>query len=244
MIKGVSAAPRDREEQDSDGESEFSIRSKLSQHTAAFLQSTVRGKIQGGLQSGFLDKPRSNIVRKLHWPHMNQDPRYVTEPLSFNQLNFAQFVGGECRTIMKTRDPIEWQGRLRVLSKIAYLHDICRNWERARATYFAIMGSIEEGEMDWNNSFGHYDLMCPAPPPVVEQKGERNQYSNPRVRVVNRRDFFCKEFQKGECMQQAPHKAWIRNNNETVDHFCVNCFRAKMGKLDHTPGSIETCVKK
>ena len=46
------------------------------------------------LHSGFLDKPRSQVLIKLLWPHMNQNPRYVTSSLTFNQLNFAQFVGG------------------------------------------------------------------------------------------------------------------------------------------------------
>ena len=121
------------------------------------------------LRSGFLDKPRSQVVVKLAWPHMNQNPRYVADCLSFNQLNFCQFVGGECRTILKTLDETEQVGRLRVLSKISYLYDQCRDWDKACSAYFAIVSSIEEGEALWSSSFGHYDIMCPpkqddAPP--------------------------------------------------------------------------------
>ena len=112
-------------------------------------------------KSGFLDKPLSQVVHKLKWPHMNQNPRYVTNSLMFNQLNFCQLIGGECRTIMRTSDPIERMGRLRILSKVAYMHDQCRDWEKARGAYFAILCSIEEGEASWDSSFGHYDIMCP-----------------------------------------------------------------------------------
>ena len=62
------------------------------------------------LRSGFLDKPRSTVLVKLTWPHMSQNPRYVTSPLSFNQLTFPQFVGGEAQTILKTDDITECYG--------------------------------------------------------------------------------------------------------------------------------------
>ena len=117
---------------------------------------------------GFLDKPRSQVILKQKWPHMNQNPRYVTSPLTFNQLNFCQFVGGEVQTIIHTEHSSEALGRLRVLSKIAYLYDQCRDWEKARNVYFAIVSSIEEGESSWSNSFGHYDIMCP---PRYEESG-------------------------------------------------------------------------
>ena len=111
--------------------------------------------------SGFLDKPMSQVVRKLTWPHMTQNPRYVTDALMFNQLSFAQFVGGETRTVLKTESVDELYRRLRVLSKVAYLYEQCKSWEKARSVYFAILSSIEEGESSWNSSFGHYDIMCP-----------------------------------------------------------------------------------
>ena len=198
------------------------------------------------MKSGYLDKPRSNVLVKQKWPHMNQDPRYVTETLTFNQLNFCQFIGGECRTILRTEDPVEIWGRLRVLSKVAYLYNQCASWERARAAYFTIVGSIEEGEVDWGSSFGHYDLMCPAP--VYElrhaQRADRAPATKPRnMQGTSKRDFYCMEFQWGECQLQAPHKAWIRNAYEMVDHFCAQCYRAKAGKQAHLPGS-DQCVKK
>ena len=134
---------------------------------------------------------------------MNQNPRYVTSSLSFNELNFQQFVGGECRTILRTTDVTEILGRLRILSKVSYLYYQCKSWDRARSAYFAILSSIEEGEALWNSNFGHYDMMCPAPQDMKYDKG----IVKPKVSV--KKEFFCREFQKGECTLNPPHKSWI-----------------------------------
>ena len=192
---------------------------------------------EGGsrLRSGFLDKPMSQVVTKMRWPHMNQNPRYVTSNLMFNQLNFCQFVGGECRTIQKTLNETELMGRLRVLSKVAYMYDQCKDWEKARGAYFAILSSIEEGEATWDSTFGHYDIMCPPrweEPPTSSGYKPDMKSSKPK-QLGGKKEFFCRDFQKNECTMQAPHKAWIRNSYEMVDHFCATCFKNKCGKLPH-----------
>ena len=195
------------------------------------------------LKSGFLDKPCTVVIAKQIWPHMNQNPRYVTTALTFNQLNFCQFVGGECRTILKTSDEEEVYGRLRVLSKVAYLYDQCRDWDRARAAYFAMVSSIEEGEASWSSTFGHYDMMCPPKweePPTRGDRQDRSKFNN----KVQKREFYCRDFQKGECSSPAPHRGWVKNGYENVDHFCFPCFRAKLGKLGHVPNSDDCGQKK
>ena len=176
---------------------------------------------------------------------MNQDPQYITETLTFNELNFCQLVGGECRTMIKTNDPEELFGRLRILSKIAYLFNQCGSWERARATYFAIIGSIEEGEASWSSSFVHFDLMCSLNFGQQKQdmKNEPKVVTTRTQRNPTKRDFYCREFQKDECNLNAPHKAWIRSSFETVEHFCAPCYHAKLGKQMHVPGS-DGCAKK
>ena len=72
--------------------------------------------------------------------------------------------------IIKTEHVNELYGCLRIMSKIAYLYDQCKSWDRARSAHFAIISSIEEGEAGWNSSFGHYDLMCVPP---LEQKSDQ-----------------------------------------------------------------------
>ena len=242
-VRDTSESRRQLRDDDSDGESIITctstVTSKLSRKSS--------NRPSRRLRSGVLDRPRSNVMMKVRWPHMNQDPRYVRSSLMYDQLNFCQFVGGETRTILRTGDPIERQGRLKILAKIAYLHDQCNNWRQARETYYAIMCSIEEGDADWTSPLGLYDLMCP---PVYGSRGDNKVDRmdkvdrNPMVTKVRvgpvKKDFFCRDYQKGECNTQAPHKSWIRNNFESVDHFCATCFKAKLGKLTHVPGT-ESC---
>ena len=173
---------------------------------------------------------------------MNQNPRYVTSPLMFNQLNFYQFVGGEICTILRTDEETEYLGRLRLLSKIAYLYDQCKDWEKARNVYFAVVSSIEEGESEWSYSFGHYDMMCPpkSEENTYNQRGEIKTHS---LRTKIKKEFYCRDFQKGECTLQSPHKSWIKNTYENVEHFCLQCYKAKLGKNIHVPGSDE-CVNR
>ena len=228
---------------DSDGESIVTHFSSETKNVLNRSEWSIENK-RMNVKSGFLEKPRSKVMFRHKWPHMNQDPRYVTQFLMFDELNFPQFVGGECRTILWTSDQSEITGRLRVLSKIAYLFNQCGSWDRARATYFAIVGSIEEGEATWSDSFNNFDLMCLATNDSSSKSDNRGQYVQRNVRNQTKRDFFCRDFQKGECSQVAPHKSWIRSNNEWVEHFCAACFRAKLGKLSHIPGSNDQCMKK
>ena len=168
---------------------------------------------------------------------MNQNHRYVTASLGFNDLTFNQFVGGECRTISRVTDDDERAGRLRILSKVAYLYEQCKSWEKARGVYYAILSSIEEADLDWNSSLAQFDLMCPPAQDKLEQKTQASRIG----RSVQKKEFFCKEYQKSECTLQPPHRAWIRNSYETVEHFCQLCFKAKLGKLPHNP-THESCA--
>ena len=225
-----------------DGESEFSLETAGAYRGNDSERDYNRQIRDDKVKSGFLDKPRSQVITKQKWPHMNQNPRYVTSPLTFNQLNFCQFVGGEVRTVLRAEDWDEITGRLRMLSKIAYLYDQCRDWERARNVYFTIVSSIEEGESIWDNSFGHYDIMCP---PKQEEGGAHYRFDNKtqQAKTKPKKEFYCKEFQKGECDMTSPHRSWIRNNYEMVEHFCFPCFKVRLGKLNHSPVA-ENCPNK
>ena len=194
------------------------------------------------VKSGVLDKLWSHVLQKLKWPHMNQNPRYVISPPTFNDLNFCQFLGGECCTILKAETGDEFRGRLKILSKIAYLHDQSKSWDKARAIYFAIISSIEQAEADWNSSFGLYDMMCPPPVEVEPPKQFKNNVFKTKPTQA-RREFFCHEYQKGECNQAEPHRAWVKNSYDQVEHFCGPCYRAKLGKIAHQPGS-DGCISK
>ena len=101
-VGGAEApAPRTRACTD-DGESCYSIESRVRggiedksvSGGSVRSQNSYRNSQGSRVKSGFLDKPKSEVLFKLRWPHMNQNPRYVTTGLHYNQLTFPQFVGG------------------------------------------------------------------------------------------------------------------------------------------------------
>ena len=146
--------------------------------------------------------------------------------------------------ILRTTDLEEICGRLRVLSKIAYLCDQCKSWDWARSAYFAILSSIEEGEATWSLSFGHYDMMCLAPiGNMPESKIEYRPAPSSKLKPQSKKEFFCRDFQRGDCSIPPPHKSWIKNSYENVEHFCGVCYRVKARKLTHVPGA-EGCVNR
>ena len=121
MRKVVRAEPQTMhrmEDRDSDGESRVSVISSSS-HVSRALSSvvgrevkckdTVETKIPCDLKSGFLDKPRSTVLVKHKWPHMNQNPRYVTEALTFNQLMFPSSLGANVIRFEGPRTRRSWQ---------------------------------------------------------------------------------------------------------------------------------------
>ena len=151
-------------------------------------------------------------------------------------------MGDETRTILRTNNIEKCYGRLRVLSKVAYLYDQCRNWDKAQGAYFAIISNIEEGDATWNSSFGHYDMMCTTP--HMEGEGRQETNKGAKSRFMSKKEFYCKDFQKGECNTNAPHRAWVKNSYELVEHFCLQCWRAKQGKLNHVPNNEECSQRK
>ena len=246
MSRSHTPAPRSSADSESGGEckcgkNEHNYLGDDQDVVSVYSSQSRRGESHK-LQSGYLEKPRSQVMIRLTWPHMNQNPRYITISLTFNDLTFNQFVGGKCRTIMRSTDMTEMRGRLRILSKVAYLNEQSRSWEKARAAYFAIISSIEEGEADWDSSFGHYGVMCPPRIEITQPKTSRAA-TKPRS-TVQKCDFFCKEYQRGECTQHDPHQAWIRNGYEQVEHYCVQCYRNRLGKLNHIPGADQCSSKK
>ena len=107
------------------------------------------------------------------------------------------------------------------LSRIAYLKDKCKSWEKAKTMYFSILMSIEEAKANWTSSFVHYDMICPAPVEGKETKENKTDGHNKK----KHKEFYCKAYQKGECNLVAPHKAYVAAKQETVLHICRVCFQ-------------------
>ena len=171
-------------------------------------------------KSGRLDKPSTDVKTRLSWPHMFQNKRYVTKGLLFDELSFEQLVGGEARIMLGLQDKEQMFGRLRVLECCAYWLDRSKDWTLVRGIYTAIMESIERGDENWASDFYHYDAL------VARAKSNWDKHDKGKVAQTKKAfEYYCREYNRGECTLSAPHKAWVKGENRKVLHCCAACLR-------------------
>ncbi len=84
------------------------------------------------------------------WLHVVLQEEYVTQDVSFADLDFHLFVTGETEIICSYHIPdTERQGWLQLLNKMAYLHG-AHSWDILRQAYSAIITQIEKQALLWD----------------------------------------------------------------------------------------------
>ena len=184
-------------------------------------------------KSGRLDKPSTNVKRRLEWPHMHQNKRYITKAMMFEELPFELFVGGEVRIILNC-DRTQAYGRLRVLEQCAYWLDKCKDWGQVRSIYTAIIESLETGEADWGSEYYHYDSLLVKAQKIPEKD---------KPKAKKGFEYFCREYNRGECTITAPHRAWVKGEMRKVLHCCASCLRKEKEVRPH-PQTDSKCPNK
>ena len=121
--RGVQAANSDDE---SDGES---VISHSSNHTTRCQQAV-------NVKTGFLDKPRSNILIKHRWPHMNQTPIMWQRSYPSMNLTFASLQGS-----------VRWYSALMTWMRFMEDLEFCPKF-LAYTTYFAIVVPATSQSLD------------------------------------------------------------------------------------------------
>ena len=104
-------------------------------------------------KSGMLAKPTHNIKRPAIWPHVNLQLAYAAAPVVFSQLSFEQLMAGEIKTIQECQDKKEVDGRLRLLSKLAWHRTRNYPWGKLRDLYAAIVREIEKEDSTWDTDW-------------------------------------------------------------------------------------------
>ena len=99
----------------------------------------------------------------------------IARRTTFENMDFELFVAGETRILANMKDPMEKQGRLQVLCKLA--HWLCkhRNWNTVRGLFEVILESIEMGESEWTDNFDHFETMIPVGEVKKENEDNRCQ---------------------------------------------------------------------
>lgn len=84
------------------------------------------------------------------WPHSVLQFEFVSEHISFNQLEFKMFIAGELEILTSKISKAEFKGRIRFLKKLVYYANIY-DWKRVLQFYAAWLRRIEMGLNSWRD---------------------------------------------------------------------------------------------
>ena len=193
-------------------------------------------------KSGMLDKATTNIQHKEIWPQKNLLEDWADEDMEFKHMQFEHFVAGETRTIEVSTDPAQILGRLRLLRRMAYAKLRGYEWSLIRKMYAAILRSIETRENTWESNFDKYEgILFRRPPYKREDRTTATSGTN------NNKKWFCRDWNKGNCSKNAPHKSWFGTGTSavqrTVLHMCAICYMKDKAQKDHPEGH-DSCPHK
>lgn len=184
------------------------------------------------IKSGMYAKVADDVVRQLKWPHKKLATRWVPARLQMNQLTFEQVVAGELAIIQRATDPEEVRSRIHILQKIAYWNMQSEGWPRVQEVYMSILHAIEEGEANFTATFDEYDSMFPV-----------RRHNTQNKKTINRKDvFWCRAYNRAQCVEEAPHKATIAGTERLVQHICATCW--KQGKKEQHAENDPACPQK
>ena len=190
-------------------------------------------------RSGITQKATDRVRAAQLWPHVALQGQYVTEGISFNDLDFRLFVAGETEIISAANTPqVEKEGRLELLKQLAYLQG-AYPWDVLKHAYTAILTKIEMQGLSW----GQWDS---AFFPIIQwsiathrdNKASKSSRSKSEKKKTSD-TLFCKDYQTNQCGLKAPHAARLNGKSVTVQHICAKCFLYDKSKAGHAENSVE-----
>ena len=174
-------------------------------------------------------KNNISLKKQEQWPHLNVMRKYMRRT-TFDQLEFEAFVAGETRIIYSMEDQMEAMGRLQFLCRLTHWLCRCRDWGLVRSLYEAVIELVELGEEMWCSDFSHYETMVPV-------GGVGRSEMRPETRKEKRETelYWCKPYQKNQCMESSPHMASIKVDEPPVPvlHICARCWMRERRRADH-----------
>ena len=177
-------------------------------------------KLKNKVQLGMVAKQVDNIKSQEVWPHYNLTFGFVTARVQFHQISFDQYVVGEMKTIMNSKDPIEIRGQLALMSRLGYLKHRGYVWPNLRTLYAANVNSIERHEDTWASDWRYIEDMVLEPP---ERKGEKGAQKGGVAKSSEQ--WYCRNYNRPEgCDLQSPHEAQVGRRRRRVKHFCAKCY--------------------
>ena len=217
------------------------------------------GGSKSNKKSGMLHRFYERVVAPQRWAHTMLRGKYVHDPISFNQMNFTQYVAGEALILSSLPEGPEKQNRLDLQYRLASLSEV-HHWDTVKAIYSCILTSVENGGMSWDSPKMDFHMAiqdCLAEArnrpreadsasdqscsdehddseglsPKGQRRGSDKDYSQ---------NAWCWDYNFGVCDEEAPHLDFIRGQQVVAEHFCKKCWYADNVKIDH-PATAQGC---
>ena len=172
------------------------------------------------------------VEKKVAWPHEAILGGASRQRISYDQLSLTQFVQGFVRNIL---DEADGKCREHMLTYLSELMEDATDftWSNAKASHAVLLCEMERGVLDWSHT-SRIERIRRA----HAQKHHQSQKSNWAKQENNKKPWYCKLFQSGNCMYSRDHE----HGGKMYRHICVHCLA--LGKQLNHPGKECNANKK
>jgi hypothetical protein len=218
----------------------------LGVNSAAELQLDPSGSVKGKQPvSGRVSKIDNNIQRQLTWPHSVLDPKFTSNSITYDSLDFPLLVAGEiaiCLDREKTSQE-EADFRLKLVKELCYSVRVS-HWNTTKNFHSAALLDIERG-----TKYSEYSLAELTTSSLTAQAqlqanqlssrqnsenqwaGSNNFRNKQRKRQPNRdrpkgSHLFCRLYNQGTCPFSTDHMGELDGETVLLEHICASCYIA------------------
>lgn len=194
-----------------------------------------KGKKKKILKSGMELKSSEGVLYQLNWPHRFLQFQYVTQSLTYTDLNLSLLFAGELEILSCVKSNTEMRGRLNLLRILAYESNVYP-FKAISEWYGAFLKAIEMGMGSWLDSpYVLGQAILAKYKPVTKESptkrqgvsgGNRDSKQKPMV-------WFCAGFNRGKCSKSSPHENKVRGKSVQVEHICAACWVRSSKKNVH-----------
>ena len=205
------------------------------------------------LRSGMIRKAADRVLEPQVWPHVALRGEYISQEMSFSDLDFRTLVAGELEIISSpnTRRG-ERIGRTQLLKQLAYLYN-SYSIEVIKTVYTSIVNRIEMRLLSWDlwNSEFLKEIQWVTTrhvPKQIQHMGSKSK-AKKSYRNVSRMDestpsgrgrfdennlvWFCRDYQREVCAHKEAHEGVVKGRTVTVQHICAKCWLYDRVKKEH-----------
>ena len=190
-----------------------------------------KGPSRSKIKSGMVARQTDRVVRPQLWAHAEIMEELGGKNITFQELNFRQFVAGELEIVMEGNiSRTEKRSRCELLRLMCYLHGI-HDWRTVKGVYAYILAKIEKGRLHWGDNIASEVQWALA------RRGTNTTTTGQTKKKGGAmgadKTWFCQAYQRGLCSKTGAHEATVNGKAVTVQHVCARCLQRDKTKAEH-----------